>query len=233
MVKIMEYNINELSNKINDYFSGILSKVDFGKWAEHAYYNLITGGYIEQNKIVIYPFLKTISKIHVEINEKNDIYPVSEDKIKSIQSILNGNESFCCQIVVAIPKHIYMNSVDDFLNDEKREIFDNVRKKITQFINKEIYEKELCENIKKILYYPCPQKTILDILYKQILNLSMGLFDFKESQLNPQLRLYAQDRNANFVLLKLRDYLECYIGIKSFIVEISYSDKKVNLSVLV
>lgn len=65
----MTYNIEELCNYIDTYFSGKMSKKDIGKWAENAYYDLLKGSYVETSKIVLYPFLKTLSRIHIDNNE--------------------------------------------------------------------------------------------------------------------------------------------------------------------
>ena len=46
-----------------------MSKKDIGKWAENAYYDLLKGSYVETSKIVLYPFLKTLSRIHIDNNE--------------------------------------------------------------------------------------------------------------------------------------------------------------------
>ena len=48
---VMEYNTKELMEKIDRYFEGELSKDDLGRWTERAYYDLLKGGYVENEKI--------------------------------------------------------------------------------------------------------------------------------------------------------------------------------------
>ena len=59
----MEYDAKILLQRIDDYFTGIISKTDLGKWANKAYYDILKGGYVENEKIVIYPFVKVISTL--------------------------------------------------------------------------------------------------------------------------------------------------------------------------
>ena len=50
----MEYDVNELKIKVDEYFLGRLTKENLGKWAEKAYYELLKGGYVEKKKVVLY-----------------------------------------------------------------------------------------------------------------------------------------------------------------------------------
>ena len=53
----------KLEEKIDSFFSGILSKDELGKWAEKAYFDLLRGGYVEIKKVKLYPFLKTLHNL--------------------------------------------------------------------------------------------------------------------------------------------------------------------------
>ena len=108
----MEYDVNELKIKVDEYFLGRLTKENLGKWAEKAYYELLKGGYVEKKKVVLYPFLKIISKFHNESNDIEDVYPCTEEEVKDIQQILHGNLEFDYQIEMAIPLHIYNNCIN-------------------------------------------------------------------------------------------------------------------------
>ena len=70
----MEFGLFEFSDQLNKYFRGELTKNELGMWGEKAFYDLLKGGYIENKKIVLYPFLKTVSKFHIEENDAEDIY---------------------------------------------------------------------------------------------------------------------------------------------------------------
>ena len=68
----MEFGLFEFSDQLNKYFRGELTKNELGMWGEKAFYDLLKGGYIENKKIVLYPFLKTVSKFHIEENDAED-----------------------------------------------------------------------------------------------------------------------------------------------------------------
>lgn len=89
----MEFGLFEFSDQLNKYFRGELTKNELGMWGEKAFYDLLKGGYIENKKIVLYPFLKTVSKFHIEENDAEDIYPSTEDDLKYIQAIFDGGKS--------------------------------------------------------------------------------------------------------------------------------------------
>jgi len=86
----MKFDLYEFSGRLNKYFHGELTKNDLGTWCEKAYYDLLKGGYVENKKIFLYPFLKTVSRFHIEENDAEDIYPSTEDELKHIQAILMG-----------------------------------------------------------------------------------------------------------------------------------------------
>ena len=52
----MEFDLYELSDKINKYFYGEISKSDLGTWGEKAFYALLKGEYVENKKIFVSVF---------------------------------------------------------------------------------------------------------------------------------------------------------------------------------
>ena len=103
----MEFEINDIKKNIDDFLSGDLLKKDLGEWAKSAYYDLLKGGYLEVKKIIGYPFLKVISKIHIEEDDTRDIFPCTLDEITFIRDILNGeyNENYSIDISISWDIH--------------------------------------------------------------------------------------------------------------------------------
>ena len=77
----MKFDVHELQAKLDYYFTGKLSKRELGEWANKAYYDILKGGYIEIEKVTIYPLLKILSTFHLEVDERIDIYPCTEEII--------------------------------------------------------------------------------------------------------------------------------------------------------
>lgn len=222
----MKCGTKEIQEKIRGYFEGIYSKEELGSWAQEAYYDLLTGGYIEIEKIVVYPFIKTISRFHMEINEIEEQYPCSENDIRSIYDILNGEKDLTFQIEVSIPRQVYiMFGERVYLDISKRKEIAEISEKVSDYI----YErKDFCNAYKQIIS-SCKVKkkeTILDMLEDQIFKICMALFEIKEDQIyrKEELRLYPQKTDRFSMPDKLIDYLDCYLGKRNFNVLVTYSN---------
>lgn len=220
----MEYGVKEIKKKVEGYFEGINSKEELGKWAKEAYLDLLKGGYIESEKIVLYPFIKTISRFHIEINEIEEQYPCSEKDIQSIYDILRGKEDFGFQVEVSIPSQIYtMFGENAYLNVNKRKEIVEIREKVLNYIQE---GKELFDLYKQIISQSKIEKkeTIQDMLEEQIFKISMALFEKKENQIyrKKELRLYPQKTDRVCMLEKLIEHFDCYLGKRNFSVLVIY-----------
>ena len=222
----MKYEINELREKIDSYFFGAFSKEELGRWAEKAYYDLLKGGYIEKKKIVLYPFLKTISQFYIKSNDIEDKYPCSEEDVKCISRILHGKEEFDFQIEIAIPVQIYNFDVNkEHWNITKREIFIELRNAIILWNEDEKKgEKKLCEQLKRLCDMPILNNTIQDILQNNIIRICKSVFDINTSGVKQKkyMKLYAKGERQESLVIKLLEYLDCYIGNRNFNVLVSY-----------
>lgn len=233
----MKYDINELREKIDNYFLGTLSKEELGRWAEKAYYDLLKGGYIEQKKIVLYPFLKTISQFNIENNDIEDKYPCLEEEVEYIRKVLHGKEEFDFQIEIAIPVQIYNFDVNqEYWNITKREIFIELRNAITLWNGDEKKgEKVLCEQLKQLCDMPLLNNTIQDILKNNIIRICKSIFDISTSGVKQKkyMKLYANGESQESLVIKLLEYLDCYIGNRNFNVFVSYKEGLPDMFLLV
>lgn len=229
----MEYCLEILKRKIDDYFNATLEEKELGKWGKEAYYDLMRGGYIKKDKIIIYPFLKTVSRIGLEIDEMNDMYPSTKEDIELIQSIITGIKPCYFQIVVSVPKSIYKNCETDFLDINKYETFKMLKKELESYIGDMDENSKIFECIKRIMKIQNSNETILDMLQEQIVQLCNSLFDIEQKKLMPQLGLYPKKIYNNLGLLKLKEYLECFLGERNFVINVSYTKGNNGLSILV
>lgn len=226
----MEFGLFEFSDQLNKYFRGELTKNELGMWGEKAFYDLLKGGYIENKKIVLYPFLKTVSKFHIEENDAEDIYPSTEDDLKYIQAILMGEVAFSFQVTISIPSNIFVNAHCGFWDAEKVRTFSEVKCELDKLIC-EGKIKHSISKLAEIIRMPLSENTVLDTLQGYIVQFSRELFNDGDFITKPPLRLYARKESAELGLVKLKDMIECYIGDKNFIVTVIYKKGTPKLSV--
>lgn len=229
----MEYCLEKLKKNIDDYLDEKSSKEELGNWGKKAYYDLLKGGYTKIDKIVIYPFLKIISQINLEEDELNDIYPSTTEDIKEIRSIISGDKMYCFQVVGSIPEIIYKNYDQIFFDINKYKKFRLIKLEVEHYIKNKKISNEMFDYIKEIEEMQNFNVTILDLLQQKIVELCNVVFDVKKREMMPRFGLYSQSGDRNLGLIKLKEYLECYIGERNFVINISYIKGKNHLSILV
>lgn len=224
----MEFDAKSLEDKLNCYFRGEVSKGDLGEWANKAYYDILRGGYIETEKIVIYPFLKIISTFHVEVNDKEDVFPCSEKDVKKVGDILNGMIDFEFDVEISVPFQVYnMFKEKQYYDTERRKTFVKLKSEIIQcFEQKCKISNEMAVQLKKIINTDSPNRTIQDILENHIFLLVKNLFrdNFIDTcdEVQVNFKLFAQQSTNNLIFERLLDYLDSYIGNRNFHLLISY-----------
>lgn len=232
----MEYNTETLRKMTDDYFAGKLSRTALGEWAKSAYYDLLKGGYLEREKIVIYPFLKVISTFHVEENEKDDTYPCAEESVKTIQDILHGRRNFNFSVEVSIPDLIYSEIGKRLFDTDKREAYSNLRDMLARNLEqKQELSRELAAHVEYILRLNHGDTLILDMLEETVLGLLRFLFEdcSNELGLSKELRLYAQKPRQNIIAERLITYLDCYTGRRDFQILVAFENGRPNLAIAV
>lgn len=233
----MEYNTKKLMEKIDRYFEGELSKDDLGRWAKRAYYDLLKGGYVENEKIVVYPFVKIISTFHLIENEKDDIYPCAEENIKMIQDILHGRRDFDFSVEMSIPIQVFsMFNERCYFDKERREIFLKLRNMLVCYFDQDhVFSNEMLVQIEEVMCLKHRDKVVLDTLEKYIFSFLRYFFKncSNELGLKKNLKLYAQKSEHNIIAEKLISYLDCYVGKRNFEMFISYVDGKSNSIIVV
>ena len=220
----MEYNAKELLEKIDNYFAGEISKTDLGEWANKAYYDLLKGGYVENEKIVIYPFVKVISTFHLKENDKDDIYPCTEENVKMIQDILHGKKNFDFTVEMSIP---IMFKERDYFDEERRETFSKLRNILKCYFEQgDVFSDEVAVQVEAVMCLKHKNKVVLDLLEEHILRFLKVLFKNSSGELGLQknLKLYAQKPGQNIIAERLINYLDCYIGNRNFQLLITYTD---------
>lgn len=210
--------------RVEGYFAGSVSRKELGKWAERAYYDMLSGGYVERKKIVLYPFLRTISRFYVDEDDVKDQYPCSVEEVRAVQKILQGRKRYDFQIKVAIPERAYIVGKDNpCLDAEKRRIFYDAKEAVEEFMRTGNEEK-IYGKIREILELSLSNDTLFDMLQYYIVRIGRTIFDVEREEIFPQMGLYMQKEEPNMRCGELLKYLECYVGTRNFSVLVSYQN---------
>lgn len=221
----MKFDILLLKEKLDKYFSGALSNVELGEWAKEAYINILQGGSLEISKIALYPFLQTISKLHIDNNDIEDVFPSSVEEVKEIQKIIQGeiDVEFFVEIRIPIKMADYLK-MGLFLDNKKIQLFAELKKQITQYRNTCDSSVINCDLFKQIVNLHYNIETIQGRLEKNIIELLNCNFfiDYNVVITKNVRRLYSKESFRDIVTDKLLSLLECYLGNKNFFILVSF-----------
>lgn len=236
----MEYDLQDLRKRVNDYFAGELSKKDLGVWCQKAHLDLLKGGYVEVRKIILYPFIQTLSQFHIESNDLADEYPCTEEEVKEIQSVLYGCKDFCYQMEMGIPACVYdMFPENSNFDVKKRDVFAEIRKEVLAYqedtADRSFSESKLFEFIHSFALIKCEPETVQDMLEKEIWKLCMALFDRDSVKLERKRLtiMFPLEKEGDCGMEKLIEYLDCYLGNRSFNVVVSFVEGEPEVALLV
>ena len=235
---MMEYDLIELKEKIDNYFTGIISKTELGKWASYAYYDLLKGGYVECEKIVLYPFLKEISTFHLEENDIEDIYPCSEESVKTIQDIVSGKQNFDFDIQTSLSGNVYdMFRERLYFEQERRNVFLEMREAMAHCFETNGISKDCAIlYLEKITCMERQENTIQGLLEQHIFRLLKAIIDNETAETSgkTKFKLFAQkSEQNNLIEERLLKYLDSYIGNKNFHLLVSYKNGEPNILLIV
>ena len=225
----MKFNRNKLYRKLEAYFTGKISKIELGRWANQAYYDILKGGYIENEKIVVYPFLRKIATFHLEENDKEDIYPCSEESVKKIWDILSGKVDTDFNIEVSLLVQIYtMFKEKIYYDKEKYNLFLKLRENIVLYLKgKGQTDNNIKMQLEEIRYWNSQKETIQDLL-------EMHIIQFLNSFFSDHFKLFVKESKQNNILAeRFLNYLDSYLGNRNFYLLVSYSNGKPNIFLVV
>lgn len=226
MVRMMENILNKLKEQLDFYYAGTLSKEALGKWAEKQYYEILKGKYVELQRIIVYPFLKTISRIHIAENEMKDEYPCSKEEMAFIHSVLHGKKEFSFHVEISIPIQVYnMYSDLEYYDIKRRDQYLELYKELIEYKKLNVPDvTSLNKSIDSMKLLNDGRKTIQGIIESDIYKICQIILNNvqPEIELNTEYRLYTNKVRGNELIDKLMDCLKCYLGEKSFHVIVSY-----------
>ena len=129
----MDISVALLKVKLRQYLSGKITKNEIGFWASSAYHCLMWGEYIEIDKLVVYHFLRNLSSIHAKPNDITDDYPCTDNEVKEILKVLNGEKNLSYSFNIMISKLAYERNNDVYMS--KLKFFCEIKNNIFEYSN--------------------------------------------------------------------------------------------------
>lgn len=217
----MDFDICELNKRVVYEQNGNLNKRELGSWSEKAYYDLLKGGFLEIKKLVLFPFLKVLSRVHIENNDRLDEYASSEEDIEFIRKVLKGYEKYTFAIEIGTPIEMY-----DFFSESQN--FDEARYRIYKVLETELrktdYNKwDIREIASKILGLERRTELLFDYLEQKINEmLNVIISDTGNSSFYKEYNLCVKNAERNRLYNQLEKYVRCRVGECNFTVLVCF-----------
>ena len=90
MRKNMYKRVIDLKCILNSYYEGKTTKEELSLWAKKIYYGMLLGDSIIIEKLLIYNFVRIISRFDMVPNDAKDDHPSTEEEIQEVSDVLNG-----------------------------------------------------------------------------------------------------------------------------------------------
>ena len=166
----MDIGVAILRDKLIQYVGEKITKNEIGFWSYSAYLHLLKGEYFEIDKLVIFHFIRTLSTIHTTPNNITDDYPCSEDEVKKILGVLNGEKSLSYTFNTMISKQAY-ESYDDIYKS-KLQLFSKIENYILEYLNNNSLDlSKMRELIAYSRQCTCEINTLTDLLEAHLINI--------------------------------------------------------------
>lgn len=228
-----------LRDMLKKYFDQLITKEELGVWAKKKYFALVKGDYIVIDNLKIYHFIRTISRFHIVPDDIKDEYPCSEDEVKSIFDIINGDVDKTLTFKIKIPRAISDNfckqyNIDEFYMNK----FDKIKKHMIEYNNGQALSNKKIREL--ILLSDDNHKntgTLFNLLEDHFRGILYENVDWNDEifECKKEVNIYVT-RNENdkielySSLLKL---LNCITGDSEFRVSVTYNKGRANLSLLI
>lgn len=210
-----------------NFYTGNTKDSVFIAYVNTVYYDILRGGFINTEKLIIYPLIVMTLKLFDTENSKEAITAAKDH----IYAVLNGSSEFYHNIELSLPAEMYALYKNDPLFDPmRRELFESFYHILLKCGSNT--EKQKC--IDK--YLPVFEKlkrqdgTVFGIIEDRI-GLTMRAVCANGCSFKGALKLFPADDSDSIIYDVLTRYLEYYIGIKSFqaIVHITSQKQAVHL----
>ena len=219
----MEYTIEELRERLDDYSAGKSGKDELGSWASRAYFDLLKGEFIGLDKLAVYSFMKKLSQLNTPEDDIRDIHSCSHKTALDIRSILCGEQDYDFHVGITLApviQQMYAQRSEHHV--EKSELLRAIRDKVNTRTS-DISEAE--HNILRYLdeFESEQPETLFGYIDDSIRKIFRTLTaKYLGDIASAHMALYTAKSPGQISIDKLLDYINCYIGARSFGAAISY-----------
>lgn len=231
--------IDLLRDLLKKYFDQIITKEELGDWAEKKYFDLLKGDYIIIDNLKIYHFLRTLSRFNVIPDDIKDEYPCSEEEVKLIFDILNGDIDKILTFKIKLPKVVCENfcqrhNIDKIYMNK----FDKIKSYIIDCINGQEFSNKIISELILSSIENCKETvTLINLLEANFVGILHENIDFNDEifAYNRNVSIYAiRNKNDKTELFQsLLKILNCITGDSEFRVSVTYNKGVSNLSLLI
>lgn len=219
----MEYTIEELRERLDDYSAGKSGKDELGSWASRTYFDLLKGEFIGLDKLAVYPLIKKLSQLNTPEDDIRDIHPCSHETALDIHSILCGKQDYDFHVEITLSPVIQqMYAQKSEHHTQKSELLRAIRDKVkTRTSDISDAEHDIIRYLDE--FEPEQPDTLFGYIDNGIRKICRSLTaKYLRDIATSQLALYTAKSPGQISVYKLHDYIDCYIGARSFGAVISY-----------
>lgn len=231
--------IDLLKEMLNKYFDKRIKKEELGIWAEKIYYTLVKGDYIIVENLMIYHFIRTLSRCHIIPDNSKEEYPCSEEEIISIYKVLNGDINKRLTFKTKLPMVIFENFCQRYnINKIYISKFYKMKNYIIQCNNGQNLSTEKINEIMSLSINDNSETvTLVDLLEAHLAGILQENINFDDDVFNYEknVGIYAvrNRNNKTEAISSLLRILNCITGDNEFRISVTYIKGTPNLCLLV
>lgn len=222
----MKYNLDLLKEKMIAYKSNKITQEELGDWAECVYYDILKSGLVYCEKLELYPFVKEISTFHKPINDLEDMFPCTEERVEELKRMLLDGIKYTFSFVISLSGAINSLSAEDRnLVERKIELLKKIKETYCTrnypCTGDRVNRKE-SEIVSELFAGNVSNITVFEIVEKRIQILMKCIYERCDDGL-----LYYRKRCSLFTKTdlvmenKLANYIDFYTGKSSFVLVIT------------
>lgn len=217
----MDHSYVGLKKIIYDHSSGILSENELCLWSKEAYYHFLFDSFLDIEKIYTYPFIKSLSALNTLPDDMADDFPCSDHQLEKIIDIISGKKNYFYSYRLNIPW--FHKQMDRYRHKYKE--YEKIRDDI---LNLPDSTKEVGLPLRDQLNIA----TVIDLLEFKITNILCDLNDERNSGKLVQMFGNNEDQHgSNDLVNMLVKYIDCFLGKRGIIVDISYYNGKPHINI--
>lgn len=234
----MDYSYIDVRDALLSYFSGEVTREDIAEWGRNAESDFLDGGFLSADKLTAYPFLNELARADIAADDKNDVFPPTDEELEYYCRILYGEEKKSFFVRMTVPWELMRRRIRGARLSQYDDIFSRyseLKEILLKTADGSVTDKDIywCG---RLLHGNNESKTVLGILELKVsslfgrilpLNNDAGSFS-RVTELFPNEN---SARSEESLVGLLSAYIDCILGDRCFIAEIRFADGKAELDI--